>query len=314
MPRIEEVFSKIGGGENYSKIDLSNAYNQFKLSDSSQKLTTICKHKGLFTYTRLVYGLACALAIFQKAMETLLAGLEGVSVWLDDICITGPSKKIHLSRLREVLCRLQDAGLRLQRDKCVFFAESVTYLGYVIDSSGLRTCPTKVEAILGAPAPVDVLGVKRFKGVVNYYRNFIPGASAILSPLHELLRTGAEWQWGERQQAAFSSVKRALASERVLAHFEPEAPLVLTVDAGPCGLGAVLAHRDAHGNKRPIAFASRSLSTSEKNYSQIQKEATAIIFGVKHFHQYVYGRQEPFILNTDHRLCFLFSAKVTEYQ
>lgn len=234
-------------------------------------------------------------------METLLAGLEGVSVWLDDICITGPSKEIHLSRLREVLARLHDAGLRLQKDKCVFFEKSVTYLGYVIDKSGLKTCPTKVEAILGAPAPTDVLGVKRFLGVVNYYRNFIPGASALLSPLHELLRTGAEWEWGKRQQEAFRSVKDALASERVLAHFDPDAPLVLTVDAGPCGLGAVLAHRDADGRERPIAFASRSLSASEKNYSQIQKEATAIIFGVKHFHQYVYGRQEPFILKTDHR-------------
>ncbi|CAH2216106.1 jg6860, partial [Pararge aegeria aegeria] len=203
--------------------------------------------------------------------------------------------------LKEVLGKLQEAGLRLQKDKCVFFQNSVTYLGYVIDKRGLRTCPTKVAAILDAPAPSNVLGVKRFLGVVNYYRNFIPSASAVLSPLHELLRAGAGWRWGERQQAAFDSVKRELASERVLAHFDPAAPLMLTVDAGPVGLGAVLAHRDASGCERPIAFASRSLTTSEKNYSQIQKEATAIVFGVKYFHQYLYGRQEPFILKTDHR-------------
>lgn len=301
LPRIEEVFSKIGGGESYSKIDLSNAYNQFKLSKSSQKLTTINTHKGLFAYTRLVYGLANAPAIFQKAMETLLSGLEGVSVWLDDICITGPTKQIHLSRLQEVLRRLQDAGLCLQKDKCAFFKESVTYLGYVIDRNGLRTCPTKVEAIIKAPAPASVLDVKRFLGVVNYYRNFIPNASSLLSPLHELLCAGTEWQWRKEQQAAFECVKRELASPRVLAHFNPQAPLVLTVDAGPRGLGAVLAHRDTESRERPIAFASRSLSASEKNYSQIQKEATAIIFGVKHFHQYLYGREVPFILKTDHR-------------
>jgi hypothetical protein len=243
-------------------------------------------------------------------MEMLLLGLDGVSVWLDDICVTGPTRQLHLSRLQEVLRRLQDAGLRLQKDKCSFFKNSVTYLGYVIDKNGLKTCPTKVEAILNSPAPTNVLGVKRFLGVVNYYRNFIPNASAALSPLHELLRAGANWEWGERQQSAFERVKRELASDRVLAHFEPDAPLVLSVDASPTGLGAVLAHQDRNGRERPIAFASRSLSASEKNYSQIQKEATAIVFGVKHFHQYLYGQQEPFLLKTDHRpLLSIFGKK-----
>ncbi|XP_047994994.1 uncharacterized protein K02A2.6-like isoform X2 [Leguminivora glycinivorella] len=118
LPRIEEVFAKLGGGEHYSKIDLKNAYNQFVLSDASQELTTINTPKGLFKYTRLVYGLANAPAIFQKAMETLLAGIDGVSCWLDDICITGPNKTDHLTRLREVLSRLDEAGLRLQKEKC----------------------------------------------------------------------------------------------------------------------------------------------------------------------------------------------------
>ncbi|XP_028161637.1 uncharacterized protein K02A2.6-like [Ostrinia furnacalis] len=310
LPRIEEVFAKIGGGQHYSKIDLSNAYNQFLLSDSSQELTTINTPKGLFKYTRLVYGLANAPAIFQRAMETLLSGIDGVSCWLDDVCCTGPDRKTHMSRLKEVLERLHEAGLRLQKEKCAFFQDSVTYLGYVIDKSGLKTCPSKVEAIIKSPAPTNVLGIKRFLGVVNYYRNFIPNASSVLEPLHELLRSGVAWEWGPRQAAAFERVKRELGSARVLAHFEPRAPLTLAVDAGPAGLGAVLAHQLPDGTERPIAFASRSLGASEKNYSQIQKEATAIIFGVKHFHQYLYGRQDPFILKTDHRpLLSIFGNK-----
>lgn len=310
LPRIEEVFAKIGGGLQYSKLDLSNAYNQFKLCSSSQDLTTINTPKGLFKYTRLVYGLANAPAIFQRAMETLLAGIEGVTCWLDDVCCTAPTRELHLLRIREILKRMQDAGLRLQKDKCAFFQDSVTYLGYVIDKNGLRTCPKKVDAILKAPRPTNVLETKRFLGVVNYYRNFVPNASSLLNPLHTLLRAGITWHWGESQQHAFDKVKEELASDRLLAHFDPAVPLVLTVDAGPSGLGAVLSHVDNKGCERPIAFASRSLSVSEKVYSQIQKEATAIIFGVKHFHQYLYGRQEPFILKTDHRpLLSIFGKK-----
>lgn len=184
MPRIEEVFAKLGGGKQFTKIDLSNAYNQFELDNESQLLTTISTHRGLLKYSRLVYGLANAPAIFQRTMETLLLGIEGVSCWLDDVCITAPTKELHMARLREVLDRLRDAGLKLQREKCEYFKENVTYLGFVIDKSGLRSCPKKVRAIKEAPRPSNVLEVKRFFGVTNYYRNFIPQASMVgISPV-----------------------------------------------------------------------------------------------------------------------------------
>ncbi|XP_049866919.1 uncharacterized protein K02A2.6-like isoform X1 [Pectinophora gossypiella] len=310
LPRIEEVFAKLGGGKYFTKIDLKNAYNQFVLDDSSQDLTTINTMKGLFKYTRLVYGLANAPAIFQRSMETILAGLEGVSCWLDDICITGPDDVTHMSRLREVLRRLSGAGLRLRKEKCEFFKKSVTYLGYVIDEAGLHTCPDKVRAIIDAPEPTNVTEIKRFVGVVNYYRNFIPNASVIMSPLYDLLRADVNWEWGERQRSAVAAVKRELSSERVLTHFTPGAQLVLEVDAGPAGLGAVLSQQAPDGILRPLAFASRSLTASERNYSQIHKEATAVIFGVKRFHQYLFGVQTPFILKTDHRpLLTIFGKK-----
>ncbi|XP_048485458.1 uncharacterized protein K02A2.6-like isoform X2 [Plutella xylostella] len=300
MPRIEEVFANIGGGERYTKIDLSNAYNQFVLSDDSQELTTINTPRGLFKYTRLVYGLANAPAIFQRTMENLLSGIDGVSCWLDDVCVTAPSREEHLRRLREVLARFKNAGLKLQKQKCEFFQQSITYLGYVIDKHGVRTCPKKVEAILAAPRPNNVSDLKRFLGIINYYRNFVPRISSILCPLYELLRKDAEWVWSGQHEQAMRQVQRALAADVALAHYEPGARLVLAVDAGPGGLGAVLA-QGAEGHERPLAFASRSLAPSEKNYSQIHKEATAIIFAVKYFHQYLYGRNIPFVLKTDHK-------------
>ncbi|XP_037299019.1 uncharacterized protein K02A2.6-like [Manduca sexta] len=309
MPRVEEVFCKLGGGEKYTKLDLSNAYNQLLLDDDSQLLTTINTPRGLFKYTRLVYGLANAPAIFQRTMETLLSGIEGVSCWLDDVCLTGPTRTIHMARLREVLHRLYSAGLKLQKEKCDFLKDSVTYLGFVIDKNGLRSCPKKVQAIIDAPRPTNITELKRFLGIITYYRTFIPRASSILGPLHELLRKDLTWAWGKRQECAFNTVKDELSLDRVLTHFEPDSRLVLSVDAGPAGLGAVLEKGD-EGQERPIAFASRSLSASERNYTQVQKEATAIVFGVKYFHQFLYGREKPFILKTDHRpLIAIFGKK-----
>lgn len=144
----------------------------------------------------------------KKTMEILLAGIDGISCWLDDVCCTAPNQELHLIRLKEVLRRLSDAGLKLQREKCEFFKESVTYLGFVIDKTGVKSCPKKVQAILEAPCPKNIIEVKRFLGIVNYYRNFIPQALSVLAPLHELLRKDATWSWGKRQDYAIKLVKR----------------------------------------------------------------------------------------------------------
>ncbi|XP_061707861.1 uncharacterized protein K02A2.6-like [Cydia pomonella] len=310
LPRIEDIFAKLSGGEYYSKLDCSQAYNQFVLSDEAQKLTTINTTKGLFMYTRLVFGLANAPAVFQRAIENLLAGIEGVAVFLDDVCVTGATKSEHLGRLKLVFERFQDAGMRLQKNKCAFFQKSVNYLGHIIDKNGMHKCPKKVDAIVNAPRPTNIKELKSFLGLVNYYRNFVENASSILCPLHELLRAGARWEWTPRHEAAFERMKGELASERVLAHFDPSARLLLSVDAGPAGLGAVLSQIGVDGVERPLAYGSRSLTDSERNYSQLHKEATALVFGIKKFHQYLYGRAEPFILKTDHKpLLAIFGKK-----
>ena len=300
LPRIEELFSKLHGGVEFSKIDLSRAYNQLVLDDS-KNLTCINTHKGLFRFNRLVFGLANAPFIFQRAMEQLLSDIEGTCIFLDDILITGPTKTIHLERLKLVLSRLQDAGLRLKREKCEFFKSSVEYLGFIIDKNGLHKSNQKIKAILDAQCPKNVSELKSFLGMVNYYRCFVPNTSSILNPLHSLLKKSEPWIWGKLQNDAFTKIKQELISDRVLAHYNPELTTIVTADAGPAGLGAVLAQRQADGSERVVAYASRSLSKAERNYAQIQKEATAIVFAVKKFHHYLYGRTFPFTLRTDHK-------------
>ena len=176
---------------------------------------------------------------------------------------------------------------------------SVEYLGHHIDAEGLHTTAEKLAAIQKAPPPRNEHELRAFLGLLNYYGKFISSLSTMIHPLNQLLQRHRPWRWSKACQCAFQSAKYALASNRVLAHYNPGLPLKLAADASSYGVGAVISHQYPDGSERPIAFASRTLMTSEKNYSQLEKEALAIIFGVKKFHQYLYGRQ--FMLLTDHK-------------
>ncbi|XP_026327853.1 uncharacterized protein K02A2.6-like [Hyposmocoma kahamanoa] len=301
LPTTSELFSKIHGGQHFSKLDLSMAYNQFVLDNESKNLTCINTNRGLYTFSRLVFGLASAPSIFQRAIEGVLSGLDGVLCLLDDILVTGKDWKEHLERLNAVLKRLQDAGLTLQKEKCRFFQDKVHYLGYIITKDGLKKAPEKIKAMVEAPVPKNVSELQSFLGLINYYRNFVRNASAILSPLYELLKKGCKWDWNEVHDTAFREIKKVMTSEQVLTHFDSSATIILTVDASPKGLGAILSQIGKDGVERPLSFMSRTLNAAERRYAQIQKEATAIIYGVRRFHQYLYGRSEPFILRTDHK-------------
>ncbi|XP_058872250.1 uncharacterized protein K02A2.6-like [Acipenser ruthenus] len=306
IPRVEDLFSNITGGQAFTKLDLSHAYQQLLLEDSSKEVLTINTHKGLFRYTRLPFGVSSAPGIFQRTLESLLAGLPHVLVYLDDILITGPDPSKHMQVLEEVLKRLADAGLRLKKQKCIFLAPEVQYLGHKIDAEGIHPAEEKVRAIAEAPTPKNTTELKSFLGMVNYYHRFLPNLSTLLAPLHHLLQKKVPWCWKPQQEKAFQSAKKLLLTSQLLVHFDSKKPLLLACDASPYGVGAVLSHTLPDGSERPISFASRTLAPAEKNYSQLDKEALAIVFGVKKFHQYLYGHH--FTICSDHKpLMSLFS-------
>ena len=308
LPKIEELFTALAGGKMFSKLDLSHAYLQLPLEEASKPLTTINTHKGLFQYNRMPFGISSAPAVFQKTMDTLLKGMKHVTAYIDDIVVTGATEEEHTANLNEVLSRLEAAGLRLKREKCRFLMPQVEYLGHLIGKEGLRPNPSKVKAILDAPIPSNVSELRSFLGLVNYYAKFIPNLSSTLSPLYSLLQDSQQWTWGDLEQEHFLKAKQLLTSPRLLVHFDPTKDLVLSCDASQYGIGAVLAHRSEKGTEQPISYASRTLSPAEKKYSQIDKEALAIIFGVTKFHQYLFGRE--FTIITDHKpLTHLFHPK-----
>lgn len=298
LPRLETMIQTLSPGKMFSKLDLSQAYLQLEMDEESQKMCVLNTPFGLFKVTRLPYGVSSSPAIFQRVIENLLKDIPQCVVYIDDLLVTGKDKEEHDLILKQVLQRLEDSGLTLKLPKCEFNKQKVIFLGHVIDQNGISPIPAKVEAIQKIKPPTNVSELKTYLGIINYYHKFIPNVATILEPLHILLRNGQEWKWTTEQQNAFERTKIELISPRVLTHFDPSKPIILTTDASPHGIAAVLSHQTENGEK-PVGFVSRSLNQAERNYSQTEREGLAVIFGIIKFHQYLYGHH--FKIVTDHR-------------
>lgn len=299
LPRVEELFAVLGGGTHFSKLDFRNAYNQLLLSENSQKLLAWSTHRGIYTVNRLPYGTKPACAIFQKIVEKTLQGLPGVVNFLDDILVTGRSFEEHLRNLKAVFEKLYEAGFRLNKEKSKFFDSEVHYLGHVISSNGIKKDPNKIKSIVKAPRPSNVSEVRAFIGMVSYYGKFIENLSSLLSPLYVLLQKDKKFIWSDACEKSFLKSKEAIASDKVLVHYDTELPIKVACDSSQYGIGCVLLHVYPDGSERPISFASRVLTPAEKKYSVIHKESLALYWGVRKFSQYLMGRK--FILSTDHK-------------
>lgn len=305
LPRIEDLFAQLGAGEKFSKIDLRQAYLQLPLDESSRPLTTINTHKGLYVFNRLVFGITSSPAIWQRTIDQILQGAEGVQCNQDDMIITGENDKKHLENLEEVLKRLEENGLKANLDKCKFFQDEVVFCGFKINKHGLNKTQDKVDAIVNAPTPENKTQLRSFLGLLNYYHKFLKNIAHVAKPLHELLQNSTPFVWSTECSRAFQQAKDMIASEEVLIRYTPDLPLRLACDASPYGIGAVLSHITKDNEERPIAYASRTLTPAERNYSQIDKEALAIVWSVKKFYNYICGQH--FTLITDHQpLKFIF--------
>ncbi|CAC5387068.1 unnamed protein product [Mytilus coruscus] len=283
IPKTDDLYATLSGGQAFSKLDLSQEYQQIVLDEESLKYITINTHKGLYQYNRFPFGVSSAPGIFQRTIENLLQGIPRVVVRVDDILVTGSSKSEHLDNLETVLSKLQESGMRLNKDKCVFLAPKVVYLGHRIDQHGIYPVESKVKAITEAPEP----------------KNISQDLSSKLAPLHELLQKQKEWKWDKPQQEAFELSKTLLKSSKVLVHYDQNKEIILSCDASLYGIGAVLSHRMEDGCDRPVGYISRMLAPAERNYSVLEKEGLAIIFALKKFHQYLFERK--FTIYTDHK-------------
>lgn len=298
IPLIDDVLNTLRGSAVFCVLDIHKAYQHLMVDEEGQRLQTISTHRGTYKMKRLAFGIKIAPNEFQKFIDTALQGLEGVIAYFDDIVVHAKSLFECYKRLESCLNRLQELDLHVNRRKCILFASRIKYLGHIVSAAGIQKSPEKVEAIINAPRPTNITEVRAFVGYVAYYSKFIPNVASILHPIYNLLRNTSEFQWTTACESAFQKIKEEIASDRVLTYYNPKLPLTVTTDASPVGLSAIMSHI-INGEERPIAFASRSLTVTEKNYSQLDKEATAIYWGIQKFYPYIYGRH--FTLITDNK-------------
>lgn len=221
----------------FAKIHLRLAYLQLEVDDFSADILTINTHRGLFKCRRLMYRVAAAPAIWQQNMANLLHGIPGVKAFLDDIRIAAKNLLEFLRRLEAVIKILHEYNIKVNLQKCEFFKSQIGYCGYIIDEKGIHKDESKFEAIINMPRPKNVSEVRAFIGMVNYYHRLIENASTILYPLYVLLRTDTPFVWTPRRETTFFKAKEAFLSEKCLAFYDPQLPLVLATDASSYGAG-----------------------------------------------------------------------------
>jgi len=294
MPALEDALAKMTGAKFFSKLDARSGYWQMKLDTESSFLTTFNTPFGRYRFLRLPFGLVSAQDEFQRKMDEAFEGIAGVTALVDDILITGKTREEHDANLQAVLQRAAEKNLKLNPDKITIAAEEVEYFGHIVSAEGLKPDPSKVKAVQEMSPPANKKELQTILGMMTYLAKFAPKLSQTTQPMRELLKEENEFSWGREQEEALQQAKAIISSQPVLAFYDPAKPILLQVDASKHGLGAAIFQED-----KPIAFASKSLNSSEQNYAQIEKELYAIAFGCKRFHQYIFGHRVT--VQTDHK-------------
>ncbi|MCG8079184.1 MAG: DDE-type integrase/transposase/recombinase [Candidatus Thiodiazotropha taylori] len=299
LPNLDDISPKLAGMTVFSKSDGSRCFFQLPLNSESVKLTTFITPFGRFAYRRVAMGLNLAPEVCQKKMTDLLTGLKNVDVIIDDILVYGKDMQEHDESLKAVLERIETEGLKLNRDKCLFRQSKLEYFGHTISAEGVSPSPKKVEALQNLQPPTNKTELQRVVGLINYLGRYIENLSTVISPITDLLKNDAVWYWGPQQNQAFENVKSLLTKAPVLAYYDRRKPIVVSGDASRTGLGAAIYLQDG-SELKPIAFASRTLTETEKKWAQIELECLSLVYACEKFSRYLIGL-DSFRLITDHR-------------
>ncbi|XP_029968702.1 uncharacterized protein LOC115403829 [Salarias fasciatus] len=321
-PCIDDALDSLSGSKWFSVLDLRSGYYQIPMAEEDKEKTAFICPLGFFQFERMPQGITGAPATFQRLMEKTVGDMNllQVLVYLDDIIVFGKSLEEHEERLLKVLDRLGETGLKLSLDKCQFCQPKVKYLGHIVSAEGVSPDPAKIESITSWPQPTDLKTLRSFLGFCGYYRRFIANYASIVRPLTELTKGYAPTQkssklnkdpsksylkesepfgkrWDKSCTDAFHQIIYCLTHAPVLAFADPKKPYILHVDASLKGVGSVLYQQHSEG-LRPVAFASRKLSQSEKRYPIHQLEFLSLKWAVvDRFHDYLYGAR--FTVRTD---------------
>ena len=291
LPIISDILRSLGTENKlFSTIDIKSAFWQIELHEDSKDMTAFSTGRGHYRFKRMPFGLRNSPLTYTRLMNTVLHGMIGniASVFMDDILIVSETPAEHFTKLDLVFSRLAKAGLKVKLEKCNFLQDKVIYLGHQIDSNGLRTVKSKVDAVQNFPTPDSTDKLRSFLGLTGYYRQFIRGYADIASPLHSLLKKNSNFIWGPPQQQAFETLKIKLTSSPVLIFPDYSKEFILVTDASNIGIGGILM-QERYGKPQPIAYASRLCTAAERNYSTTERETLAVIYCLEHFRDLVLG-------------------------
>ncbi|GFV61436.1 retrovirus-related Pol polyprotein from transposon 297 [Trichonephila clavipes] len=298
LPNMEEIVEKVSAAPYVTVMDLSKGYFQIPLTPRAQRYAAFVTPFGTYIPKKMMFGLVCAPYYFCKLMAQVLEGLEQFALpYIDDIAIFSQRWKDHVKHIDIVLGRLRKAGLKVKPSKCKFAQEEVLFLGHRIGSGSRSPSDLKIKAIADFPRPTTKTHVRSFLGLVGYYSHYIPNYSTIASPLTDALKGKIKKEkitWDEKCGKAFEELKAKLVTQPIL--FAPDfaTEFILQTDASA---GVVLSQR-IEGEEHPIVFLSKKFSKAERNYSTVERELAAIIFGLKRLKHYLDGQK--FIIETDH--------------
>jgi len=302
LPTTDDLLSQLSDARVFSKLDLKSGYSQLEITPDCRHAFVVASPLGSFRFCRLPFGVSSGPELFQRKMEQILAGIDGVLIYLDDILVFAATQEEHDRRLDLVRSALDKYGVTLNDKKCLVSVSELTFLGHEVSSSGIRPSADKIEALCNMPDPSNVSELRSFLGLVSFLQKFIPSLANTVAPLTQLL--SSDWNWTAECAKAAAAVRSYLQTDPVLALFDPARPTRIEVDASGYGLGAVLlqqvpASDGSDACWKPVYFASRKLSDPESRYATIEREALAVVWGVQRFRSFITGLE--FSVVSDHK-------------
>ena len=297
LPTIDEMKVQLAGATVFAKLDIKNAFHHLELDEESRELTTFQTESGMRRFTRLMFGVNCAPEIFQRMMERKLTGIEGVIVFIDDVLIYAPDITSLRKQTNLVKLALIKNNLTLNEEKCEYEKKEIKFLGHQLSKQGFGIDESKVHDVEVAVRPKNEKDLRSFIGLASYLSEFVQNFADLVAPLWKVATT-KPFQWTQEAEDAFRATKRYIADcTTKLSFFDESANTIVYADASPHALGAVLVQEKEGQPHRVIAFASKTLSTTEKAYPHVQKEALGVVWAVERFYYYLLGRE--FTIRTD---------------